>query len=110
MNTLKYIVLVLCLSFSAVWAGDVEDADSAFLKKDYATALKKYGLAAAIKDAYAQTQVGNIYNEGLGVKQDYAEAVSWYTLTTAQGDAMAQFNLAGTYATGQGAYSGDRDR
>ena len=28
MKTLKYIILVLCLSFSAVWAGDVEHGNT----------------------------------------------------------------------------------
>ena len=47
-------------------------------------------------------QVGNIYNEGLGVKQDYAEAVRWYRLAAAQGHASAQSNLGTMYGEGQG--------
>ena len=97
------LVITLSICVGAVWAGDVEDADAAFLKKDYVTALKKYKSAAVKNDAYAQVQVGNFYNSNsYGVVQDYAEAVRWYKLAAAQGDAKAQYNLGLMYATGQG--------
>ena len=99
---LTTLLLTLWLSVGAAWAGDVEDADAAVDRKDYATALAKYKIAALKKDAYAQAQVGNMYNEGLGVVQDYAEAVHWYKLAAAQGYASAQLNLGVMYNNGRG--------
>ena len=97
------LIITLAISASAVWAGDVEDAVAALIKKDYVTALKKYKSAAVKNDAYAQTMVGSFYNSNsYGVVQDYAEAVRWYKLAAAQGDASAQNNLGFMYATGQG--------
>ena len=96
------LLIVLSISASAVWAGDVEDADAALLKKDYVTALKKYKSAAGKNDAYAQAQVGAFYSEGLGVVQDYAEAARWFKLAAAQGYAIAQYNLGLMYGKGRG--------
>ena len=98
---LTTLLLTLWLSVGAAWAGDIEDADAALVRNDYATALTKFKIAALKKDAYAQLQVGNMYNEGLGVVQDYAEAVRWYKLAATQGHAMAQSNLGVKYENGQ---------
>jgi len=69
LKTLKILLLTLWLQVGVVWAGYVEEADAAMAKKDYATALKKYRLAAAKKNAYAQYKIGNRYSVGLGVKK-----------------------------------------
>ena len=63
--------LALWLQLGMVQAGYVEDADAAMAKKDYVTALKKYRLAAAKKNAYAQYKIGNRYGVGLGVKKSH---------------------------------------
>ena len=96
------LIITLAISASAVWAGDVEDADAAVKKNDYVTAIKKYKSAAVKNDAYAQFNIGAMYDNGQGVVQDYAEAVRWYKLAAAQGYASAQYNLGFMYANGQG--------
>ena len=102
MKLLKYLVIVLLFTAITAWAGDVEDADAALDKKDYATALKKYKSAALKSDAVAQHKLGVMYVEGQGVIQDYAEAVRWFKLAAAQGIGSAQYNLGAMYANGQG--------
>ena len=89
-------------SGSAIHDGEFEDGDAALLGKNYPLALSKYKSAAVKNNAYAQLQIGNMYNEGLGVAQDYAEAVKWYKLAAAQGHASAQYNLGNIYGNGQG--------
>ena len=96
------VLLTTMLCASAVNAGDVEDGNAAILKNNYSLALSKYKSAAVKNNAYAQLQIGNMYNEGLGVAQDYAEAVKWYKLAAAQGHASAQYNLGNIYGNGQG--------
>ena len=49
--------------------------------------------AAEQGDAKAQSHLGLMYDEGLGVSQDYAEAARWFRLAAEQGDANAQRNL-----------------
>ena len=83
MNTVLRKLTGFCIALlcaGAVQAGDVEDADDALLKKDYATALRLFRAAALKNTPYAQAQLGNIYREGLGFEQDYAEAVRWNRL------------------------------
>jgi TPR repeat protein len=102
---MKYIASVfvsLAFCISTVWADDFEDGSEAYKKKDYATALKKFRSAAVENDAYAQVNLGIMYDRGLGVLQDYGEAMRWYKLAAAQGIAEAQVNLGVMYFLGQG--------
>jgi TPR repeat protein len=99
---LKISLAVLLLCAGAVQAGDLEDANAALDSKNYATALKKFRLAAAQGNAKAQLNLGLMYDKGQGVAQDYREAVRWYKLAAAQGDAKAQYNLGISYSKGEG--------
>ena len=47
--------------------------------------------------AQAQDNLGEAYEEGLGVHQDYVEAVQWYRKAAEQGLANAQYNLGVMY-------------
>ena len=58
--------------------------------------------AAEQGDAKAQSHLGLMYDEGLGVSQDYAEAARWFRLAAEQGDAGAQCQLRAMYAIGRG--------
>ena len=102
LKILTTLLLTLCLSVGAAWAGDVEDGYAAHEKKDFVTALGKFKSAAAQGDASAQFNLGIMYDVGQGVVQDYAEAVRWFKLAATQGDAQAQFNLGNMYNNGRG--------
>ena len=83
-------------------AGPFEDGYAAFESGDYAQAMKWFRLGADQGDAFAQYNLGFMYQEGQGVPQDYAEAVKWYRLAADQGLANAQSNLGNMYYNGQG--------
>ena len=70
--------------------------------RTYETAVKWYTLAAEQGTAFAQYNLGLMYNNGQGVPQDYETAVKWYTLAAEQGNASAQSNLGTMYALGTG--------
>jgi len=53
-------------------------------------------------EAFAQFNLGVMYNNGLGVPKNDAEAVRWYKLAAEQGEALAQFNLGVMYYNGLG--------
>ena len=102
---IKAFLLALVLSASlagAAVAGPYEDGPAAYIKGDYATALKLYRPLADQGYAEAQFMLGVMYSAGLGVPQDYAQAVSWSRKAADQGHAYAQFNLALKYDNGQG--------
>ena len=53
-------------------------------------------------DASAQSALGYMYREGLGVPEDHAEAVRLYRLAAEQGHAYSQSALGMMYAEGDG--------
>jgi TPR repeat protein len=50
----------------------------------------------------AQTTLGHLYDNGLGVPQDYAKAAQWYEKAAVQGDMKAQYHLGALYENGRG--------
>jgi len=94
MKILQKICFVLLLStFSSAYAGscftEPYDVDDCRVRAEQGYAK-------------AQSNLGVMYNKGLGVPQNYKEAVKWYTKAAEQGLALAQFNLGFMYAKGQG--------
>ncbi|MDH3326285.1 MAG: caspase family protein [Gammaproteobacteria bacterium] len=74
----------------------------AFDRADYATALKIWLPQAQAGSAEAQTQVGEIYEKGMGVEPDYDIAAVWYKKAARQGYSRAQINLGYMYEKGLG--------
>ena len=102
-NLVRASVLLLALVLSEpVLAGPLEDANAAYGKENYATALRLFRPLADQGDASAQDYLGFMYQHGQGVPQDYAQAVKWYRLAADRGYAWAQFRLGLMYANGQG--------
>ncbi|MDP2786498.1 MAG: caspase family protein [Pseudomonadota bacterium] len=83
------------------WAGFGEGL-AAYKAFNFATALKEWLPLAKQGDAKAQYNLGNMYNEGLGVRKDATEAVKWYRKAAEQGNAEAQYNLGIMYTNGRG--------
>ena len=82
-----FISLSLCVG--TVWAGDFEDGFSAYEKKDYATALKKFRLAATQGNVGAQGYLAGMYALGEGVTQDFVKAHMWFNLAATKGNSSA---------------------
>ncbi len=73
-------------------AGPFEEGETAFKRGDYATALRRWGPLAEQGDTMAQSNLGVMYEFGLGVPRDFVQAYLWFSLAAAQGDAVAQQN------------------
>ena len=58
--------------------------------------------------AWAQSDLGSLYEDGLVLARDYNEAVRWYRLAAEQGYPGAQTNLGMMYARGRGVTSSRR--
>ncbi len=95
------VVLAAMISGGAV-AGPLEEAWAAYERGDFATALHLWRPLAAQGNAFAQSNLGFMYDSGQGVPQDQGEAVKWYRLAAEQGNARAQSNLGSMYASGEG--------
>ena len=81
-----------------VWADDAADCSKAEPSIAVAACrrLGDQGLA------FAQFNLGVMYDNGQGVLQDYTEAVTWFRKAADQGHAPAQADLGVMYAHGQG--------
>ncbi len=100
------LIAALCAGFTLgltapAWAG-FDEGTAAYIRGDYATALREWRPLAKQGMADAQYKVGVMYGEGLGVPQDDAEAVEWLRKAAEQGRAKAQYNLGFMYAKGRG--------
>ena len=96
------VALILALTPVPGAAQDFDAGVAAYLSGDYATALREWRPLAEQGDAWAQYNLGIMYDNGFGVAQDYAEAVTWYRLAAAQGNALAQNILGSMYEAGDG--------
>lgn len=74
----------------------------AYDRADYKTALKVWLPSAEQGDADAQTNVGEIFERGLGGAPNYELALFWYQKAADQGHSRAQFNLGTLYEQGLG--------
>ena len=71
-------------------------------RKDYKNSFIWATKAAEQGNVPAQSMLGKMYDEGLGVQQDYSEAVRWYRLAAEKDDVDAQYNLGYMYENGLG--------
>jgi hypothetical protein len=74
----------------------------AYDRSNYTTALKVWLPSAQGGDKVAQTNVGEIYEKGLGTAPDYANAALWYQKAANQGYPRALINLGFLYEQGLG--------
>jgi TPR repeat protein len=94
-------LVVLSLAASAK-ADALSDAERAFVRRDYAHAAPVLLLAAERGLPEAQTYIGYMYQNGLGVPRDYAAAASWLNQAAQQDEPTAQFLLGLLFDKGYG--------
>jgi hypothetical protein len=74
----------------------------AYDRADLKSALRIWMQTAEGGDPEAQTNVGEIYERGMGVEPDFAAAASWYQKAADKGYSRALFNLGTLYEQGRG--------
>lgn len=80
----------------------VDLAYGAYQRGLYLEAFAHAVILAEEGNVPAQTLLGILYTEGLGVPQDLEEAAGWFELAANAGDANAQFALGAAYYDGAG--------
>jgi TPR repeat protein len=80
----------------------VDPARAALERRDFARAKMLAEEAAARGEPSANSLLGQLYEQGLGVRRDYGKAVEWYAKGAALGDAQSQFSLGMLLVTGRG--------
>ena len=61
-------------------------AEEYYDRKEYTKALPLFRMAAESGHCSAQSYLGHMYKEGLGVSKDYKEAFKWFTAASIKGD------------------------
>lgn len=89
----KYLLCLSLLASSAVYAGELEDANAAFARKDYPQALKLYTKLANAGNVEAQQHLGEMYWYGEAGAVDDAKAQAWFAKAAAKGNAVAIASL-----------------
>ena len=101
-----FFALLACgvLSAASVWAGegDWDRAKGAHERGDYAAEIAIVRPLAEQGYAFAQFNLGVLYDQGKGLPQDNAQAMAWYQKAAEQGLPQAQINLGIMYEEGQG--------
>lgn len=90
-TTLFLASLLLC---GAAFAGELEDANALFEKKDYAGALKLYTKLADAGNPAAQQALGQMYFYGEAGTVDEARAEALFRKAAAKGNKVAAASLA----------------
>ena len=98
----RIVSAILLLAASSSVAADFAAGWEAYIRGDYATALREFRPLAEQGDAEAQYNLGVMYDNGRGVPEDDGQAAFWYRKAAEQGHAEAQFNLGVMYADGEG--------
>ena len=102
----KPLLLLLAgslLGAAPVWAdGDWDRARTAHERGDYAEEVALIRPLAEKGFAFAQFNMGVLYDNGQGLPQDDAQAMVWYRKAAEQGLPQAQVNLGIMYEQGEG--------
>jgi len=99
--TLTASLMLVALAGAAV-SGPMDDANAAYHRGDYATALRLVRPLADQGDADAQYNLGVMYAKGQSVPQDYTEAFEWLRRAADQGYPPAQSSIGLMFADGLG--------
>jgi TPR repeat protein len=78
----------------AACAGPLEDAEEAYRKGDYATAIPIYRSLAEKGNVSAQMRLGFFYESGTGLKRDWLESAKWFSKAADGGNESAVFVLS----------------
>ena len=99
---ISFVVFVFVALTSVVFADNFDDAMQAASVGDYKKAYQLFLVEAEQGSAGAQTNIGLMYADGLGVLQSDKEAVKWYRMAAEQGERRAQYYLGNMLAEGLG--------
>lgn len=100
-----FVSLALALLFalpSVSLADNFDDAMEAANVGDYKKSYQLWLIEAEKGSARAQTNLGLMHSDGLGVPPSDKEAVRWYRMAAAQGEKRAQYYLGTMLENGLG--------
>lgn len=101
-KTLLLAVLLCCTHWVGAQGDDWDHAKTAHERGDYAAELAIIRPLAEQGFAFAQFNLGVLYDSGHGLPEDDRQAIEWYRKAAVQGLSQAQLNLGLMYEHGEG--------
>jgi len=89
-KSLLCLTLLLC---NPAFAGELEEANALFAKKEYSQALQLYNKLASAGNVEAQQKLGSMYWYGEAGAVDEAKAEAWFRKAAAKGNKVAVASL-----------------
>ena len=102
MKRLALVAALIVAGAAPATANEFAAGLAAYDNANYVAAFEAWQPLAIVGDPVAESNVGVLYDKGLGVPQDYSMAAMWCRRAAEQGYAVAQFNLALLYKAGLG--------
>lgn len=93
----KTLVAAVLLWISTAAFAGLDEAQSAFKKGDYPSAIKEYTSLANAGEINAQLILGALYSKGEVVPHNDKLAANWYQKAATQGSSTAQYSLGKLY-------------
>lgn len=99
---LFFLLIIFFQLNPSAWADQLEEGKTAFLRQEYQKAYALLLPPAEGGDTFAQTSIGYMLSQGLGVIKNERDAIRWYEKAALKGDSDAQYNLGSMYERGRG--------
>ena len=96
------LAIVCATNLQMAYAGALTAGERAYARHDYTNAARLLLPEAQSGRPLAQTYLGYMYQNGLGVPRDYAVAAGWLVQAADQGEPTAQFLLGLLFDKGFG--------
>ena len=107
-----FLLAVVCLNtalmHTAVFSQSLHGGFTAFKGGEYKTAFKELLPFAEQGEILAQSYIGTMYYNGMGIAKDIDEAIKWYGRAAEQGHPQAQYYLGWIYDSGKGVTEDDK--
>lgn len=94
-------VLVASAAASTIVVADMQSAQTAIQKGDYAAAIKEFTELANAGNLSAQLMLGVLYNKGGAVPRNDKTALTWFQKAAEQGNPEAQYQVGNLYENSQ---------
>jgi TPR repeat protein len=109
MKEIKILLAALCINHASLSFAQSSETEKEFnaglaalQRGHYATAYRSWIDIAQAGNLRAKSNIGYLYEHGLGVSQNYTKAMDWYLEAAEAGLAEAQHNLGMMYAEARG--------
>jgi uncharacterized protein len=96
-----WVSLAVVLGGVSPARADLAEAEAAYKRRDFATALRLLTVEAERGDIDAQFRLAFLHANGEGVAPDQSQATRWFHRATDKLDPGAQFNVAVMYFEGK---------